>query len=601
MVELPVPIESSGSASTAESATVLALSPTTLVASDGHGRLYSITISTSPASITSSFTLSYSPDAELSPFRLHSVDLTTDGDAVALLSTVVKVAPAALGGLPQRTGPAGMSTAPRAKVGSTTAFDYVAVNLGQANAAGAEVAAEKELEVRWRLRAADLPTFVAFVKETGSYAIGAASPLADPNEAEEALTMPTRSSNNPTNPAPAVAGSAVPSAPAFVPSAPRPPPYSWTQDSDSLTLIFTLPSSTPTSAIRATFSRQFLSLIVGTARAALANPSSASGLAAQTVVSHKRFWGEVDPHSSIWTFDREAEGRDSDWGLLSLHLEKAHAGTKWPDVFAARAEGEPAAEGEEALENVAETVDPSELLGIVERMEQWHRESGLSGLAGAGLEGDEVGGEMPTSLQGEEMDVEVDGDSGTPIVLSWVTDALAKHPRVVRPPAGMSFSLLSTALPLANPVRNDSVVVKHDVDGCVFCPAHSAGRDLFAHTATFPALAFVLASKRDLHFACHVGDRVALAFDSPSQLALATAGRAGGADAGTGSLFVYWNTEVGTSGKRETCARQAVVKVGSGGEGALLGVAGVVRGEGSEGKVVVVALCERGVVVFRPM
>lgn len=605
IASLPEAVEADGGAPP-ESATVLALSPSQLAATDGHGRLYLIALdsasSSSPGNLTHTFTLSLSDDGSLSPFRLHSIDrVPSTGETMALLSVVVKLDQAPADELPSRPGPPGMTTAPRAKVGSKTAFEYIAVSLGslrqeEAMASDGAAASEEEtsLSVKWRLRGADLPSYVAFVN--GSYAIGTASKLVDPSAAR-----PTRSTApaSATSPGPSSALSAS-DAPSFISASPRPPPFSWTQDSESLHLLFPLPSSTPTSAIRVTFSRQYLSLVVGTPRSALAQPGASS------LVSHKRFWGEIDVASSLWTFDREAEGRDGDWGVLSLHLEKAHAGTKWPDVFAQRAEGEGALEGERELEGVRETLDPSELAGIVERMEQWHRESGLTpgGAASAKeLEGEFEGGEMPVSLQGEEMDVEVDGDSGTPLVVSWVRDATTNTPRLSVPPAGMSFSLLSTALPLAGVAapQGETLTVKHDVDGLAFSPTD---KGTFEHQATFPALAFVLASKRDLHYVHHVRDRLVLAFDSPSNLALSSAAAAapnGGknkAGAGTGSLFVYWNTLTGASGKSETQARQAVLKVGQGGEGALLGVAGMTE---EDGRVRVVALCEKAVVVFQPL
>ncbi|KAH9962506.1 hypothetical protein BGW80DRAFT_1545542 [Lactifluus volemus] len=43
-----------------------------------------------------------------------------------------------------------------------------------------------------------------------------------------------------------------------------------------------------------------------------------------------RLWGSIAPGSSFWTWD--AHGAHA-YGLLTLHLEKQHAGTRWPHVF----------------------------------------------------------------------------------------------------------------------------------------------------------------------------------------------------------------------------------------------------------------------------
>jgi hypothetical protein len=53
-----------------------------------------------------------------------------------------------------------------------------------------------------------------------------------------------------------------------------------------------------------------------------------------------RLWGSIVPRSSFWTWDTHGAHT---YGLLTLHLEKQHAGMQWPHVFdlATSLSGEP--------------------------------------------------------------------------------------------------------------------------------------------------------------------------------------------------------------------------------------------------------------------
>lgn len=450
-----------------------------------------------------------------------------------------------------------------------------------------DATASKQLNVLWRLHSHDLPNYVSFDVEAERYIIGAPSSLTSNPEGPSTPSAPTRpSSTTPSEATPEPSG----------PPIPHPPPFSWTQDPDSLTVVFALPSDTPTSSIRITFSRQFLTLHIGSAASTLAPYSTRSTL---PHVSHKKLWDLIDPHASVWTFDREAEGRDSTFGLLSLHLEKANTGAKWTDVFALTAPSMVEDTGEskiteltteqeeQELEHVVETLDPSELAKISENMEQWTK--GLvDGGATAEVDGDGLGHGVPTSLIGEEIDVEVDGDLGRPLIVTWVESALTPSPRLVRPHPTVPYSLLSTPLPLSSASTNtpdSSITIKHDVDGLLFAPPSlSSSTYTWTHTSTFPALAFVLATKQDASFIHHLADRAVFAFDAPSSFSLASP--AGGTRSGAGNLFVYYRPE-DTKGTKGV---QMVLRVGGPSSGALVGVGGVV---GEDGKVAVVALCEK--------
>lgn len=548
----------------------LVISPLVWAVSDGVGRIYVVQISADSPTWVGRVDATYEYVGEtggaLVPFRMHSVDLLTSGKVMALLSTTAKVA-AVSNQLSSSSG--GLSASTRLKIPSTTVFDFLAVFMS----AVPQVEASP-LEPIWTLRSHDLPNYVHFDAATSRYSIGAPTtmyrlghevlpagrpprPVAE-QEDDEDEPMPPRPSSN---------------------DAPKPPPYSWTQDGESITLVFAIPSDTPTSSIRTTFSRQFLTLHIGSASAALSS-SYASDL---PHVSHKKLWDVIDPHTSVWTFDRDAEGRDSTFGLLSLHLEKGNPGTRWSDIFAVSPPeefGVPSlGASDRKLEGVPETMDPSELANISESMEQWTQ--GVAGGVGADNEG--MGQGVPTSLIGEEIDVEVDGDSGRPFVVTWIEGADQPEPKLVRPHPTIPYSLLSVPLPLAN--SPPSVVIKHDVDGLLF---GSPAPEVYTwhHTSTFPALAFVLASKRDAHFVYHLSNRVVFAFDSPSQFSTSNGPRSG-----AGNLFAYFNTE----GKKDTTGQQYVLRIGGPTSGSLVGVGGIAHGGGTS----VLALCEKELVVFR--
>lgn len=598
LVELPTPLASTSQPSPVfEYPTAIATSPSRWCISDGTGRLYLVTVDRSTAHWTGHIAETFElldDSGALLPCRLHAASEQDGGTVSTLLSIPVKVAPV---NPAQPEQSEGLSTSARSKIPSTTAFEYLQVPLPSSEASEdismdsvGEPRASTPLNVRWRFRAADLPSFVAYDPKLDRYTIGAASTLSDATSSEPAagttLSGPSSFTSTTTATEPVPTSSQTPAL--------RPPPFSWTQDKDSVTLAFAIPSSTPTSSIRVTFSRQYLTLHIGSASSALCGVASSS----LPRISHKQFWDLIDPHTSVWTFDRDAEGRDSTFGILSLHLEKAHPGTKWTDVFSptpaptteARITELSEEEQQQELERVPETVDPSELAAIAESMEQWSRSVVEAG-RGADVEG--LGTGLPTSLMGEEIDVEVDGDSGRPLVVTWIEGAtLAPSPTLVQPHPTIPFSLLSTPLPTFDPSRGRdfSLTIKHDVDGLLYSPpATAASGYAWTHTSTFPALAFVLATKTDASFIYHLSSRAVLAFDSPSHLSLTP--RSSGGHGGAGNLFVYCKT----TGPKDTTGRQLVLKIGGPESGALVGVAGVELGE----ETLVVALCEKELVLFR--
>jgi hypothetical protein len=125
--------------------------------------------------------------------------------------------------------------------------------------------------------------------------------------------------------------------------------------------------------------------------------------------------------------------------------------------------------------------------------------------------------------------------------------------------------------------------MKNDIDGLLYgLSPENDDMDSYGlrwgHIATYPALAFVLASKRDTRFTFHYGSKAVMAFESGS-----------GGSVG-GNMYVYRGGKKG-----EKWAKQAVLRVGGGNAGTLLGVAALAR----DSETLIVCLCERELVVLR--
>ncbi|BGO91047.1 hypothetical protein NBRC10512_001351 [Rhodotorula toruloides] len=563
------------------------------VVTDGRGSLYLVRIDRSKAEWTGEIQTSFRLRQEETPFRLHAAEQLNEEEAILLLSVVVKEA-----GKPDSQAPPAPSTSlgstARRPIPSTTSFHYLSTRIPLRPS---EASTPLVLKVDWRLKGQDLPSYVSFDAAAGRFVVGSTSRLVQV-EAEGTKGAETEAGQGEDvdmgdeEESSGQAGGQVAGT-----AAPKPPPFSWIQDKDSVTVAFPVPSDTPTSSIRVTFSRQFVSLHVASAAAALASSSPVSA-AALPHVSHKKLWDDILPHQSVWTFDREAEGRNSSYGLLTLHLEKANTGTRWSDVFASTKvpTDDPSSakivelDPQQEYEDVPETLDPSELAAITERMEQWAQGIMKGGLAHS-EEG--LGSGIPTSLMGDEIDVEVDAESGRPFIVTWIEEAATPGtPRLVCPHPSVPYSLLSTAIPLASSAPSDpTVTIKHDVDGLLLAPPSSSDTYRWTHQSTFPALAFVLATKRDTRFVYHYSTRACLAFDAPALLPGPQTTRH---NLSGGNLFAYFAPPVGRT--RETKGMQMVVRVGGPGSGALMGVAAV---ELDAGETAVLALCEKELVVLR--
>ncbi|GAA5994028.1 hypothetical protein JCM11641_000576 [Rhodosporidiobolus odoratus] len=641
LATLPLPASSSSSTSSSPPApaseypSALCIAPHLWVVSSGQGTLHTLRVDTStPSSWKGQLSPAYElrhedEDHQLVPFRVHAAHSSSGQEAILLLSSVVKSASpssASSANPPESSATPSTSAAKtRRKLPSTTAFEYLKARIPVAPSASTDV--PKVLQPEWRLRGADLPAFVHFDAAQDRYCFASSAPLCLPSASTPATTQKTDTDMAGLG-AQTSASLSAPSPSATNPAdgrRPKPPPFSWLQDKDSLTVAFPIPSSTPTSSIRTTFSKNYLTLHIASPSSLLSPGFSAAGAATLPRLSHKKLWGEIDPHTSVWTFDREAEGRDGTFGVLTLHLEKLHAGTRWMDVFSSSSTSTSTIHSSSAVggqgkieelpeeaeyEGVPETVDPSELAAIAEKMDQWASSilPGSSSSGGAAEEG--LGHGLPTSLMGDEMDVEVDGESGRNVVLTWVGPGGSEEEEegvvmVETPHATIPTALISTSLPLSSPslAADHTISIKHDVDALLFSPPSSSSSPAspsttWTHLSTLPALSFVLATKRDTRFVYHcqpyppsISAGAVLAFDAPA--ILPGSGSGAGGNRGGCNLFVYVAPPVGGKDK---VGRSFVVKVGGPGCGALVGAVGV-RMEG--GELAVVALCEREVSAIR--
>ncbi|KAI0661902.1 hypothetical protein C8Q70DRAFT_1043158 [Cubamyces menziesii] len=551
LYELPRPIQSSEVESLQREYPSAAFADTnSLLVADGYGTLYALRVGdVGPAELLASYELSIPPTYESAqssvPFRLHQA-VSPDGQRiVAVLSS--KHYPANAPEPPQ----------PKSHKLPPVKFDIWGVQISLPITTSE---AAQQLEIVWHRRGDDVPIYTTY------------------DASRQAFLFVGSSSYLPINVAPAPSYEPSPDEIAPIPRkgenldgvpnssyVSKPPPYSWTQTSDSVTLAIPLPSNTPTDHIKVAFSPRTLTVLVEGA------PTAPTAEVPVVVPRYtlKALWDGIQPSTSLWTFDRAAERA---YGVLTLHLDKAHEGTRWPQVFASGQNGS----GED--EEVPETLDPSELYNIREALEKYTAAlrdgSNASGLG--------LGTGVPSLGQGERDD-DVDLSVGKSACTTWVGIG-GEQPASLGGDAhghgdDSPLQVLSTPFPGSAGTFKPSLVTKNGLDGVVFTLQEGSGPEdapRWEHTATYSALAFVLASKRDTRFVHHVTWKAVFAFESGTQ------------DLG-GNVYIYR----GASAK-ENWAKQTVLKVGGGTAGALLGV-GLMK---IQGKVVVLCLCEGELIVL---
>lgn len=427
-------------------------------------------------------------------------------------------------------------------------FDVVAVRVPLQAADDSNVTSP--LDILWHRRGANVPLYSTYDRRRSAFILVGGSPYRHIGQPAAERLEPS-----PDEFAPG-ADDAVPLPTSTSPS--KPPPYAWTQDSEEVTVAVPYPSNTPKAHINVLFSSQTLTVLVQ-------GSDDAPRYAAA------RLWGGIAPSSSFWTWD--AHGAQA-YGLLTLHLEKQHAGTRWPYLFDDRVSASPSS-GQRAPppEQVPETLDPSELYAIRESLEKY--------TAAVQEAGSVSGGAMrSSSLTDGEMDEEVDAAVGTQTCITWVTAADGSDPAFAHIDWDVPFTVLSTPLPGISDAI--SLVVKHTIDGLSFALSDEDATNespAWTHLSTFSALAFVLASKRDTRFTYHVPSKAVLAFES------------GGIEYG-GNLYIYRSAK-----PKSDLAKQAILKLTGSTSGSLLGVGAIRKDEES----IILCLCEKELLILRNM
>lgn len=496
-----------------EYASAAFVNASTLLVTDGHGTVYILVLSDDTVRLLASYELRV--DSSSVPFKIHNSTQRSPTYITAVLSSK------------------SYQVKPEAGSKKKIEFDVWGVQLSLQLE---QIEQVLPMEVQWHRRGEEVPIYTTFDASHETFLLFGGSPYipkdlpSNPSyspTADEMAPIPRLNedldrSDNPNK---------------------NPPPYSWTQSSDSLTMAFPLPSSTQKTDIKVAFTPKTLTVLVSNTENVQVVPLPRYSL--------KSLWDSILPSTSFWTWDREGE---KSFGLLTLHIDKTHEGTRWPQVFAATPENQDV--------EVQETLDPTELYNIRETLEKFTASSLANDDSGLGL-----GSGVPSLGKGE-IDDELDASIGRLVFMTRVRESESSPPTPSAP-----ITVLSTPLPGRD--APPSLIVKNGIDG-LFCALENS--ETWSHKSTFPALAFVLASKQDTRFTYHLGSRSVMAFESGSR------------ELGF-NVYIYEATPT----PQAKWAKQSVLRVGDSSSGPLLGINAVKAGD----RMVILCLCERELVVLQ--
>ncbi|OBZ69000.1 NudC domain-containing protein 1 [Grifola frondosa] len=299
LYELPKPIQSSAvETPQREYPSAAFVDDTSLFISDGCGNLYALRLTdTGAAELLSVFELSIPPayaSARSSvPFRIHDAVQVATGAAVVILSSK----------------------------------HYPEISPDPSQSRSKSPPYTQLLDIIWHRRGDDVPVYTVYDASRGAFMlvgsssfqpIEVAAPVSYEPSSDEIAPIPRQGESIDTDT-----------------QLKKPPPYSWTQTSDSVTVAI------PSHPLRRQGATDAGDIPIVAPRYTL-----------------KKLWDGIKASTSLWTFDRAAEHT---YGMLSLHLEKQHEGTRWAHVFSSAGTGED--------EEVPETLDPTELYAIRDVLE----------------------------------------------------------------------------------------------------------------------------------------------------------------------------------------------------------------------------------------
>ncbi|WFD25443.1 hypothetical protein MNAN1_000403 [Malassezia nana] len=352
------------------------------------------------------------------PWTLLQAEIQGDGLLYALLQRTLRTRPTSDGGR-------GASDSVREPLSTNTIFEVVLV------CSGLEQEGDMAAELLWRVQCSEP---VKYVQLAGPACLmGAEAPIeqCDDERPVQAVSSQTVPTERPTA---------------------EQAPYTWTQTDDTVMVALALPSHIRKEDIRAHFSLQGCSVSLSAAASSHTATTPSEHLLRDGGFTAQAVWGRIEPTNSVW--DLETVGSAQ---LLTLHLAKAHTGTRWPHVFAHD-------------DGVLETLDPSQLAAMAQGLAKYTQPISSSTLLHESLE--EAGPSAP-SLQ-----------------LAWI----APDGQITKAaPDAHAF------LARATPAHDPALLLQHDLDGHVFVPPSPIAWDAWSHAATMPAIGYVLASKREAH------------------------------------------------------------------------------------------------------
>ncbi|GAA96160.1 uncharacterized protein L969DRAFT_131941 [Mixia osmundae IAM 14324] len=325
--------------------------------------------------------------------------------------------------------------------------------------------------------------------------------------------------------------------------------YHWSQTSETITVDFKLPLAARAKDINVTFSPQFVTIAPKTDNACLPR------------WSHRKLWSKIKPDESTWSLEPL-----DDACLLSLTLEKTES-SRWYSIFSPDAQG---------YEEIDETLDADVARDIAANLDKYTSDTHLDNVP-------------PSTLLGDEVDADIDAPADTPGSGTMLT-IISDEGRTTRVPLTRPVELLSLPVP-SQPQTDKSIIIRSDVHGFLFKLETDTAS--WRHTSTFPALAFVLASKRDIKYAAHLDHSVSIAIEAGATLrAAAHANTSGSQIPAGGNAYLYYPPPPGSKART---ARSAVAKITSPSSGACIGVARLSIDE----KDVIIFLCEQELVTLR--
>ena len=519
--------------------------------------------------ITASHQLLSSDTKSPLSFRLHAVN-AHDNSSLAILS----------GAMLNDTGQGRKKSAESRKI-----FQVMLVRFSHIGISNQALPLQKLVQ----LSGSDLPSYVAFLGERcciGSTCIYKTS--SQLGSADQPIAMQTESFGDSSDEIvgiPQAFGAADEAA--YVSVDPPPPPYSWNQSSDSVAVVFPLPCTVKVKDINIIFRPSSLSLTVASASTSL--PGSLA-LPLPRLLQAK-LWDDIDAGISTWTWEVSG-GEKEEFGTLSIYLEKRNENTRWPLVFKA----DDNEELDQAFINVEETLDRSELLKITEALEKYTQDVPAHKTS----QGTDI--EQRSSLLGDEIDLDVDASEaceGNGILFTWINDVSSPSPTLLDTSKNEMTSVISLPIPSSpsnslNP--STSLILKHDVDGLLFePPSESQSISTWSHISTYPALSFVMASKRDVVHIYHYCDRICIGLEAGSPVGSRHSNaNAAYASLRTGRMNAYLYYPPPPGSKRQT-AKQRVLGVAEPSAGAVLGAIVVETGR----NVNIVVLCEKQLILLK--